>query len=483
MGIAKKQIAIIGGGVTGLATAYFLQEALQARKGEGLAVELILIESESRLGGKIVTLQQDGFVIEGGPDSFITQKPWGMALCRKLGISDQVIETDRTNSSIYLFSHGALHPLPRGFGLIAPGQITPFLTTPLISTWGKIRMMLDCVIPPRKSSEDESIAAFVRRRLGSEAVLLFAEPILGGIYAGDVERLSIRATFPQFPLMEQTVGSLIRGLKEQQKHAKEKTTSPLSTPMTLFVTLQGGLQGLVDAISENIKMGVTVMMGQPVQSLRRKDGGYEIALSDKRIQADAIVITTDTKRAAGWTKIWDATLTRLLQQIEYVSTATVSLGFLEGGVIHPMNGFGFVVPRREGKRTLAATFSSSKFSGRAPTGARLIRAFLGGSHNEALVERADQELIELVREEWATTLGFRSAPVVAHVTRWIKANPQYHVGHLDLVADIEQRVAIHPGLFLAGAAYRGVGIPDCIRQGEEAAQKVIQYVGGLFHKP
>jgi oxygen-dependent protoporphyrinogen oxidase len=464
----KKKVIIIGGGITGLSTAYFIQEKWRALN---IPVEIILIEAESRLGGKIVTEQVNGFVIEGGPDSFITQKPWGLELCRKLGMTDRLIQTDPVHKAVYILSRGKLVPIPEGFNLMVPSRVTPFLLSPLVSPLGKARMGLDLLIPRRGSVEDESIASFVRRRLGEEALEQFAEPILAGIYAGDAEKLSITATFPQFAQLERENGSLVWGMWMRRWDAAKQP--PRKSDWSLFVSPREGLSSLVEAIRSRLD-GVTLLSGRRVTAVSPKDDFYQVVHQGQADRADAVVMTTNTGTAAGWIDGWAPSLAKQLREIQYVSTATVSLGYEKKNVSHPLRGFGFVVPRREGRKIMASTWSSTKFPGRAPADHVLIRTFLGGAHQEALVEQDDAALISIARQELQSILGIRAEPVVAKVFRWIKANPQYHVGHLDRIAEIEKQTSKHPGLFLAGAAYRGVGIPDCIRQGMETAEKVFQ---------
>lgn len=451
-----------------MSTVYFLQEKI---KEKGWPVDCLLIEADHRLGGKILSERVDDFIIEGGPDSFITQKKWGVELCRRLGLSDRLVQTHPTEKAIFVLKRGELFPFPEGFNLMIPSKLLPFLRTPLISPLGKMRMGMDLFIPEKTSKEDESIASFVRRRLGNEAVEQFAEPILAGIFAGNAEKLSIRATFPQFVALEDTYGSLIRGMRERQKQANQ--TAKKAPAFSLFVTLQEGLFSLIATLQKNLDR-VDIVSGRKVSAVEPLEGRYRVAFGSEEQIADAVVITTNTEAAAGWTEGWDRPLSELLRQVTYVSTATVSLGFKKEAVRHPLNGFGFVVPRKEKCGIMASTWSSTKFSGRAPKEHVLIRTFLGGAHREDLIAMDDRDLIAAVRDDLRNILGIESAPVVAKVFRWIKANPQYHVGHLDLVSNIEKRCEKHAGFYLAGAGYRGVGIPDCIRQAAETAEKICQ---------
>ncbi len=468
----EKCVVIIGGGVTGLSCAYFLAERGRAM---GLPLRVLLVEAEGRWGGKVRTEQADGFTLEGGPDSFITAKPWGTDLCDTLGVP--LVSTNPTEKAIYILSGGRLSPLPTGMNLMVPGQIRPFLLSPLVSLAGKVRMGFDLLIPRQTRPDlrhDESIAAFVRRRLGEEAVHQFAEPILAGIYAGDVERLSIQATFPQFPALERTHGSLIWGLWMQRWDA-QKSRTPKAHRFSLFVRPSTGVGGLIRALHDRLDPA-SLYGGKTVTGLRLKAGRYVVQMGDETRIADAVVATVHTHLVAGWVAAWDAVLPPLLRQIQYVSTASVAVGFKKEDVPHPLDGFGYVAPRREGRKILAVTWSSTKFPGCAPPGQVLLRVFLGGAHQEHLVEQDDATLMQAVREELRLTLGIEANPVMARIFRWIKANPQYHVGHLARVAEIEKQAAIHPGLFLTGAPYHGVGIPDCIHQAEQTAEKALQFL-------
>ncbi|MEK7286593.1 MAG: protoporphyrinogen oxidase [Nitrospirota bacterium] len=487
-----KRIVVIGGGITGLSTAYFLETQAKAL---GIEIECVLIESSERLGGKIVTERVGGasaaggastagdFIIEGGPDSFLSKKPWGMELCRQLGLLDRLIQTHPINKEIYVLLNGELQKFPAGMNLMVPGEMTPFLRTPLISAFGKLRMGLDLLIPRKSNCDDESIGSFVRRRLGEEAVSTFADPIMATIYAGDVERLSLKATFPQFAGVEQKFGSLIWGgwmgrwdahLAKKNQDAKNAATPSY----TLFVSLQDGLSSLITALREkmkssDIRTGQKVLSVSPCGTSAAEGKGYRVISDRETILADAVIITTDAKTAAGFVKGWHERLSELLLTIQYVSTATVSLGFRRQDVKHPLNGFGYVIPRSERKNILATTCSSTKFAGRSHADSVLIRSFVGGAHQEEMVDLPDDELIRRVLEELRPVLGISGEPTVSSVFKWHKANPQYHVGHLSKIEAIEKEAEKYPGLFLAGAAYKGIGIPDCIGQGWEIAQKVL----------
>ncbi len=481
----KKKIAIIGGGITGLSTAFFLQEKL---KEQAISADIMLIESDERLGGKIVSERAGDFMIEGGPDSFLSQKPWGLQLCRKLGLMDQIVQTNPIDKAIYILSQGKLQKFPEGMNLMVPGKVTPFLFTRLVSSFGKARMGLDLFIPRKNTTDEESIGSFVRRRLGEEAVATFAEPILATIYAGDVEKLSLQATFPQFAAMEQNFGSLIWGgwmRRWDEATASSGRTVPVGAGekkenrWTLFVTLKDGLSSLIASLREKVQEKgneAQLFTGRPVLSVSPKGNRYEIVLRDEKLLVDVVVMTTDATTAGRFIEPWDEGLSGQLSAIPYVSTATVSLGFRRKDVAHPLNGFGYVIPRSERKTILATTWSSTKFEGRANTEEVLIRAFVGGAHQEEVVDLSDAELTDAVLKELRPVLGISGEPTLARVYKWWKANPQYNIGHLSRINEIEKEVEKHPGLFLAGAAYKGVGIPDCIQQGWEAAEKVSRFL-------
>lgn len=490
-----KHVVIVGGGITGLAAAYYLQT-----HGRG-AVSYTLIESAPTCGGKILTAREQGFVVEGGPDSFVTAKPAALELCHALGLRDELIGTNDAARQVYVWSRGRLHPLPDGMMLLIPTKLVPLLKSSLLSWRGKARMGLEVLVPPRRDDGDESLAQFVRRRLGSEALDKIAEPLIAGIYVADAESLSLQSTFPRFLEMERHYGGLLRGIWMQRRAAKRIKDNGKGLPIfarrrpkgdtyghphkqlagetdrrpvhTQFMSLRGGLQQLTDALVARLDASA-VWTHRRVVGVMRQEHQYLIALQDgQRIQADAVILATPTYITAALVRDFDPTLAAQLQQIRYVSTATVSLGFRRADMTHPLNGFGFVVPRSEQRKIIACSWSSTKFKLRAPADHILLRVFIGGAHAEALAEQDEAGLLELAREELRVLMGLTAMPVLARVYRWPKANPQYEVGHLTRVAEIQARAAQHPNLSLAGSAYHGVGIPDCIEDGRRAAQKIL----------
>ncbi len=468
-------MVIVGGGIAGLATAYYAQKAAG---DAGLALDITLVERDTQLGGKIVTDTPDGFVIEGGPDSFITQKPWALQLCRELGLEERLMGTNDARRTVFVLRDGQLRKMPDGMLLIVPTKFMPFVTSNLISWPGKIRMGMDLFIPRRKDDSDESLADFIRRRLGQEALDVLAEPMMAGIHVSDAETLSLKATFPRFIDIERKYGSLTRGMiaarKARANAAKNAGRQNGSRqPTTVFMTLRNGLQEMVSALETALRG--TILVGRSVTQLRQQASDYELTLDDGSVlAADAVVMATPAYVSAELLRDTHAELAGKLDAIRYVSTATVSLGFDEAGFGHPLDGFGFVVPRKEPTRILACTWTSTKFTHRARPGTVLLRAFIGGPRRQEFVELDDQSLITLVREELQTIMGISAEPRVARVYRWHRSNPQYDVGHLEHVDSIE---ALCPhGLYLTGSAYRGVGIPDCVQQGQATAQRVVAYL-------
>lgn len=467
------RIIIVGGGIAGLATAYYLQKQAAAT---GIPLAYTLIESAPQFGGKIVTECLDGFVVEGGPDSFLTQKPWALQLCRELGLSERLLGTNDERRKVYVLTGDRLQALPEGVMLLVPTRLMPFLRSPLISLPGKLRMGLDLVIPPRREDSDESLATFVRRRLGQEALDKIAAPLMGGIYVADAERLSMRSTFPRFIALEQKHGSLIRGMLAQRRritHVSGDGRRP-----SIFMTLRGGMGELVEKLVSRLEG--KLLAGRRVIGLSHRSEGtppYQVQLDDgTTLPADAVVLATPAYAAADLIGPLNPDLAASLRAIRYVSTATVSLGYRRPDFTHPLDGFGFVVAKGESRRILACTWTSSKFNARAPADAVLLRAFVGGTQNGHLVDLDDSTMVQMLRDELQQIMGVAAEPILARVYRWKRANPQYDVGHLDRVTAIEGHC--NPGLFLAGSAYRGVGVPDCIRAGRQTAEKVMAYLGG-----
>jgi len=457
---------IVGGGISGLATAFTLQECGSA--------DYTLIECSPRWGGKITSAHENGFTIEGGPDSFITQKTAAVELCKRLGLGDQLVGSNSGKSATtYIWSGGRLHRMPEGMMLMAPTMVIPFLCSRLISWPGKLRMGMEVFVPRARGDEDESLAGFVRRRLGTEALNKIAGPLMGGIHAADPERLSLKSTFPMFLEMEKKHGSLLRGMMKRpvKPEAVPRVAHGAKRP-PMFMSLRGGLQQLSDALVTQLP-GTNLRDGCRALAVSRYAERYKIDLSDgSSLLADDVVFATPSFVTADLIEQIDPALAARLRAIRYVSTATVSLGYRRSEIAHPMQGAGFIVPQSEGRRITACSWSSVKFNHRAPEDCVLLRVFIGGALAEELAEQNEDALVQLAREELQVILGITASPILAKAYRWHKANPQYDIGHEERVAEIEQSLTNHPGLHLAGAAFHGPGVPDCIQSGRKAAEAV-----------
>jgi oxygen-dependent protoporphyrinogen oxidase len=471
---------VVGGGITGLSAAFELTKQARSRN---LPLAWRVLESAPTWGGKIVTHRVGGLLIEAGPDSFLSQKPWALDLCRELGLGDQLINTNDEHRKAYVYSRGRLRELPEGLVLIVPSKLGPFLRSGLLSWSGLVRMGLEWVVPKRQGGIDESLSGFFQRRFGREATNRLIEPLMAGIYAGDATQMSIQATFPRFPELEQQCGSLIRGLlAKRQSGPRPANGRPTSS---LFVTLRQGLSGLVEALVERLaSVGVGLQTGIAVEALRvrsREMGRwvYDLMLSDgTRVAADAVILAAPAFASADLVRSLSPSSGALLDLIPYASTATISLAYHADEVRSAIQGFGFVVPRVEERPLLAATWTSLKWADRAPAGQALVRCYLGGIGREAGLTGSDDDLVRRSREELADLAGIRAQPTYGEVNRWNRGMPQYTVGHLDRLVQIEAGLSRYPGLVLTGAAYRGVGIPDCIREGQASAWRIADYLTG-----
>ncbi len=474
---AARQVVVAGGGVTGLATAY---RVLATAKASGAPVEVTLLEARATLGGNIRTERAGDLIIDGGPDAWVVAKPHASALCKELGLGDRLVVTTEKNRRLYVGHGGRLHVMPEGVLLGVPTQLYPFAASPILSVEGKARAALDLVIPRRKSRADESIASFIRRRLGAEVLERIAEPLLGGIYAGDPEQLGIRATFPDLADMEERHGSLIRGAVERMAARGRRAAGRAPSP---FHALAGGSGELIDALRDALtRLGARVLLGARVEAISRPRGGvlappsprYLVRVdgSAEPLPADHLVLACPAYAAAAALEALDRELAGMLSEIRYLSTATVVLAYRRADVPHPLDAVGVIFPAREGRKILATTFVDSKWPGRAPADAALLRVFVGGHRDPAALDRDDGALVSLARAELADVLRIRAAPTLTRVFRFERSNPQPVVGHADRVRRLRLHAARLPGLHLAGAAYDGVGIPDCVRQANEVARAI-----------
>lgn len=454
---------VVGGGIAGLACAYDLAKAGR---------EVVLLEASPRLGGKVFSERAGEHVFEAGPDSFITQKPWALALVRELGLASSLLPTSETEKDVFVYTRGRLRRYPDGLMLMAPAKVLPFLASDLVPWSAKLRMGLE-VLVPRGSDPDESLGAFTRRRFGSEALEVIVGPVMAGIYAGDPDRLSLAATFPQFADMERDGPSVFLALRRAHAKRLAAAAKPGAGPrVTMFMALDGGLGRLVDALAARLPAGA-VRTSAPLTSLRREGRGWVLEAGGTQILAEEVVLALPASAAAPLLRPLDAPASDELASVRFVSTATVSLAYSSRSWGGRLKGFGFVVDRREARAVVAGTFSSSKFPGRAKGGEELLRLFLGGAGREEVVGWTDADILAAVRRDLEAILGASPEPTTARVYRWPSSNPQYDVGHRARVARLEARVKALPGLVLAGSSYKGVGIPDCVRSGRDAAMRIL----------
>lgn len=520
----KKHVIIVGGGITGLSTAYHLQE--EARNA-GLPLTFTLLESDNRVGGKIKTEYIDDFVIDGGPDCFLGRKPWALQLSRKLGLGDELRGTNDDHRKTFVLDKGKLKPLPDGVLLIIPTRFAPFAASTLISIPGKMRMGMDLFIPPRMEKTDETVAEFVLRRLGKEALEKIAEPLMSGIHISDPETQSLLGSFPRFRDIEQKHGSLIKGMisernaaiKKKKEQAKQNGTSNGVTslppdqmlyagvrqfnnlmglptpdkyntstscargldpakPLPMFITLRRGLGQFVDAIHKELTEG-QIVTGKSAVKIEEIEGGeqprYRVYTEDgESFEGDSVIMATPAYAAAKMLDEVHPSLAQDLRKIRYVSTATVSMGFRFEDIGKPFGGFGFVIPRKENRSMMGCTWTSTKFLDRVSPNNLLLRCFVGGPGREHLAEQNDEDLVNMLLDELRSITGLEATPHLVRIYRWTKANPQYDVGHLDRVKEMFATCESKPGLFLTGSAYEGVGVPDCVNHGHKAAKKAVE---------
>ena len=459
-----RRIAVIGAGLTGLAAAHRLLSL-------DPTAQIVLYEATDRIGGHIQTVERDGFLIERGADAFITNKPAAVELCRELGIEDRLIPTNEQFRGSLVLRNGRPVPVPDGFSLLTPTRLVPILRSPIFTWKGKLRIAAEQFVRRSRSSEEESVSAFVRRRFGDEAFERLVQPMLGGIYTADPDKLSLAATMPRFIDMERDHGSLIKATRRQaadtgtDKHAS-------GARYGLFATFEDGMQQFFAALRTQVESGATIITNTAVETVSQTNNGWDIKAASESLFFDAVIITTPTFVAADLLAESSPRLADRLREIQYASAAVVATGHRRQDVSHPCDAFGLVIPAIENRRILAVSFSSRKFPGRAPQDHILMRTFVGGATQPEQMDRSDEELVELVREELSDLLGVTGRETISLVTRYTKAMPQYHLGHRKLVQSIEQLTATLPGLELAGSAYHGVGIPDSIQSGRLAGENL-----------
>lgn len=449
-------IVIIGGGITGLSAGWYLQQ-------EAANFRYSILEESNQWGGKVQTerVNEAGnapFILEAGPDAFLTRKPWALELARELGLDARIQPVNTGNNRTFVLHRGQPVPLPDGLQLLAPARLRPFLRSSLFTPWGKLRAMLDFFIPPRLSHTDETLANFVRRRLGVEMLDKVGEPLLGGVYNGDPECQSIEATFPQFPALEKKYGSLMRGLRA----GRQERTAPA------FISFKSGAHELVDALVQQLTGDLRLNTG--VSHIER-DNGYRVVTRDGSvIAADALIIATPANATSKLLRGIAPEAANHLDGIPYAGIGAIYFAFRREDVPRPLKGFGLVVPGSEGRQFDGITWTSSKWDGRAPDGFELLRVFFGGPRTRHTLHMDDAELLAVMRGELKSIFDISADPLFHRIFRWQDGYPQYNIGHLERVVAAE--AALPRDIFIVGSAYRGVGVPDCIRQGRDAAQKM-----------
>ena len=476
-----KRAVIIGGGISGLSAAYYLQREVARSEAD---IEVILIERGKRFGGCIVTEKADDFIIEGGPDCFLSEKPWALQLCEDLDLVDRLLCTNEENSKVFILSRGKLHELPEGFMLMVPTSFTPFLKSSLISLPGKFRMAMDLFLPRKHSAQEESLAQFVRRRLGNEALEKIAEPLVAGIHAGTPETMSLSSTFPRFIQLEEEYRSLMLGMLARRRIAKEFAQKRTGPKRTMFMTLLDGMMEMTDTLKARLDKQ-SLLWDKKVTRINRLRNTdflhnpiYEVHMeSGETLRADCVVLATPAYVTGELLRDLDGSLSEGPLSIPYVSTATISLAYRRAYIHHPLDGFGFVVPRAEKRKIMASTWTSVKFSHRSPPDAVLLRAFVGGAQNEDLLGMDDESIIDMVRKELVGIMGITAHPILTRIYRWDKSMPQYRLGHAERLSHLEEKLLQYPGLYLTGCAYRGIGISDCIHDGMLMAERIVKFLG------
>ncbi len=461
------RIAIVGGGISGLAAAHRLVELVPH-------VRLSLFEASNRLGGVLETIERDGFLIERSADNFLTAPPAAFELCRRLGIESELVPTDESRRRAFVVRNGKLIPIPEGFYLMSPRKLLPVLRSPLLSIRGKLRLLVEPFIPRGpialrnlESQPDESVASFARRRLGREVFERFIQPLVAGIYTADPEKLSMAAAMPQFVEFERTYSSLLRATL--RRRSNDSSTS--GARYGLFLAPKHGLQSLVTKLAERLP-SETVHLNTEASRVDQQNRKWRLD-TDPSLEFDALIIALPAHAAAKVIAASNSYLAAELASIEYAGCAVVSLGYHRSQIGHSLGGFGFVVPQTENRNIIAGSFASLKYPGRASDEDVLIRVFIGGALQPELLDGPDAELRRIALDELGDLMQITGSPVLTDIARWPRSMPQYHVGHLARVARIEQLAAAYPTLALAGNAYRGVGIPQCIASGEAAAERVL----------
>lgn len=463
-----KRIAIIGGGIAGLSAAFTLEKQ---RRKDPQSIDYCVYESSANFGGVLRTEEVDGCQIEAGPDSFLTEKPWASDLCRELGLEDQLVGSNDAERKTYILINGKLVEIPDGLMFMVPTKLLPTILSPLFGVGTKIRMAREWFHPPHKAEADETVSAFVERHYGWEMVDRLADPLLSGVYGGRADQLSIRAVMPRFADMEAKHGSLGRGMLA----ARRNMTKAKTPARPLFTSLRGGMQQMADALVARVAPS-SLAPSERVLSLKREGGGWELAFERGTRTFDCVILAVPAHVAVALLRVAHAELAEELRGVNYTSSITINLGYGQKVREALPPGFGYLVPRSQNRKMLACTFVHTKFPHRAPADRALLRCFMAVSH-EALFSESDEGIVKLVRHELRDILGLTAEPLFCRVYRWDRAMAQYGVGHLERLERIEQLRKASGALFLAGNAYKGIGVPDCIRSGKESATRALDFLG------
>ena len=468
----RPHIAVIGGGITGLAAAHRLCELAPT-------VKTTLFEAGTRVGGILNTVRRDGFLLECGADNFITNLPEAIELSRRIGCEDRLVRTNDEKRQAFVVSKGKLRTIPDGFIVMAPSKLWPIVTTPILSPLGKLRLAWEYFVRSRYF-DDESLASFATRRFGRETYERLIQPLVGSIYASNPDRLSLQATLPRFIEMERKHGSLIRGALRQRAAQQRRSSSGSGAPYSLFMAPREGMSAWIAAIADCLPTG-TIRLNAAVDRLERNPaGGWKLSLNgseQESIEVDGAIVATPARVAAETLSGVDAELSETLAKISYSASTIVSLGFDREQIGHALDGFGFVVPATEQRRILSASFSSVKYPGRAPEGKVLARVFINGTAVPEMLRLSESDLVAVAMSELDLLLNITGQPIMHHVVRYTAAMPQYELGHCARIEAIRQRAAQLTGLELAGNAYQGIGIPNCIRSAEGAAERLLAELG------
>ncbi|MGN7385929.1 protoporphyrinogen oxidase [Sporosarcina sp. SAFN-015] len=472
MNNGQKHIVVLGGGITGLSAAYYARKLSEERN---TPLTIHIIEKSGVLGGRIQTVKKDGFIIEKGPDSFLSRKLPIIELSRELGLENELVGTNPKARANYIYLNKKLHPMPLGLVLGIPTKLTPFLKTGLISPMGKARAAMDIFMPRKTGSEDESLGHFVERRLGKEVLEHITEPLLGGIYSGNARKISTKATFPHFLALERKYGSLIKGMLKGKQPSGESHQYPEIAKKSMFLTYRHGMQSLINRLIETMK-DIHMLTDCSVESISATNRQYDVQLSTgESIRADGLIMAVPSSEAAKLLR--NEPGTTWLHKINYVSVANIAIAYDASTIPYPLNGTGFVIPRKEGKDLTACTWTSSKWSHSAPKDKVLLRCYVGNEQAQDWVDLTDDQLLQKVQSDLKEIMGITAKPLFHEVTRAVKAMPQYPVNHVEELAAVRQALQrTMPGVFLCGAGYEGVGVPDCILQGKQVAGDVLDYL-------